>query len=142
MNWKDEAVDRLRRYPVMYHCLSAIPSQIDSLAEEAQSLQSPRLGAGGGRNARSQENRLLDNLVRRRELELQLIRAQDWVCLTDEALALLTAQEQKILQRLYMEAADATDVCRELGMERSSLYRYRDGALRKLTLALYGGIES
>lgn len=143
MNWKDETVERLRRYPVMRNSLQAIPRELERLAEEAQSLQGVQVGTGGGgRKNRAQENRLLDNLVRRQELEVQLHRSCGWVEDTDDALELLTPQEQKILRRLYMEDADATAVCRELGMERSSLYRYRDGALRKLTLALYGGMES
>lgn len=135
-------MDRLRRYPAMRNSLEAIPRELERLTEEAQGIKSMRLGVVGNRTIRARENRLLDNLVRRQELEMQLHRAGGWVEDTDDALELLTAQEQKILRRLYMEEADATAVCRELGMERSSLYRYRDEALRKLTLALYGGMES
>lgn len=142
MNWKEETMDRLRRYPAMRNSLEAIPRELERLTEEAQGIKSMRLGVVGNRTIRARENRLLDNLVRRQELEMQLHRAGGWVEDTDDALELLTAQEQKILRRLYMEEADATAVCRELGMERSSLYRYRDEALRKLTLALYGGMES
>lgn len=142
MNWKEETMDRLRRYPAMRNSLEAIPRELERLTEEAQGIKSMRLGVVGNRTIRARENRLLDNLVRRQELEMQLHRAGGWVEDTDDALELLTAQEQKILRRLYMEQADATAVCRELGMERSSLYRYRDEALRKLTLALYGGMES
>lgn len=142
MNWMEETVERLRRYPAMRNSLEAIPRELERLAEEAQGLKSMRLGVVGSRKLRAQENRLLDNLVRRQELEMQLHRSSGWVEDTDDALELLTPQEQQILRRLYMEEADATAVCRELGMERSSLYRYRDGALRKLTLALYGGMES
>ena len=135
-------MERLRRYPAMRNSLEAIPRELERLAEEAQGIKSMRLGVVGNRTIRARENRLLDNLVRRQELELQLHRSTGWVEDTDDALELLTDQEQKILRRLYMEEADATAVCRELGMERSSLYRYRDEALRKLTLALYGGMES
>ncbi len=142
MNWKDEAVEKLRRYPVMCHCLQAIPREIALLAEESQSLQTGMAASGGGRNVRSRENRLLDNLVRRQELENQLRSAKGWVENTAGALALLEPMEQKVLRLLYMDGIDATEVCRELGVERSSLYRYRDTALRKLTLALYGAVES
>lgn len=142
MNWREETMERLRRYPAMRNSLEAIPRELERLTEEAQGLKSMKLGVVSSRKQRAQENRLLDNLVRRQELELQLHRSSGWVEDTDDALELLTPQEQKILRRLYMEEADATSVCRELGMERSSLYRYRDGALRKLTLALYGGMES
>lgn len=135
-------MERLRRYPAMRNSLEAIPRELERLTEEAQGLKSMNLGVVGSRKQRAQENRLLDNLVRRQELELQLHRSSGWVEDTDDALELLTPQERKILRRLYMEEADATAVCRELGMERSSLYRYRDGALRKLTLALYGAVES
>lgn len=142
MNWKDETIEKLRRYPLMFHSAAAIPKELARLEEEARSLNAVTPGGGGSRKVRAQENRLLDNLTKRQELEQQLDRVRSWVEATGDAIALLEPQEQKILRLLYMEGADATAVSRELGVERSSLYRLRDMALRKLTLAMYGGMES
>lgn len=142
MNWKDEAVEKLRRYPVMVNAVQTIPKELEWLTEEARSLQAVRMGTGGVRNLRAQENRLMDNLVRRQELERLHSQAQMWVELTTDAMGKLTEQERELLSLLYMQSKDVSTVCRALGVERSTLYRNRDTALKKLTLALYGALES
>lgn len=144
MNWKEEAVEKLRRYPVMAGALQVIPLELQRLEREAGDLQGAGFTARGGSSAnnRAQENRLLDNLVRRKELEQQLEQARLWVEVTQAGLAQLDERERLILQRLYGQQVDAVTLGRELGLERSSLYRCRDAALKKLTLALYGVLES
>ena len=143
MNWKEEAVEKLRRYRLMANSAQAIPRELERLVGEAQMLRAAPFGGGGGRrNVRSHEDRLLDNLTQRQELAAQLEQVESWVQFTGQALEQLDAQEQEILRRLYIEGADVTAVSRELGMERSGLYRMRDEALKKLTLAMYGGMES
>ncbi len=142
MNWKEEAVEKLRRYPLMAHSAQAIPRELERLEEEAGSLRSVQFGVGGGRKLRSHEDRLLDNLAQRQELAAQLERVESWVQTTDLALEQLAPQEQKVLRLLYIEGVEASTVSRELGIERSGLYRLRDGALKKLTIAMYGGLES
>lgn len=142
MNWKEEAIDKLRKLPAMTGALQAIPKELERLELEAKALQA---GSGRGRgrpSLRAQENRLLDNLVRRQELERQQINAETWVGITQQALGRLTKQERRLLDMLYVEELDAARVCDVLQMERSSLYRHRDAALKKLTLALYGALES
>lgn len=141
MNWKEEAAEKLRKLPMMVQATASIPKELERLELEARMLQSGN-GRQGGRNLRAQENRLLDNLVRRRELQDLWENAESWVQVTNEAMKKLTVTEEKVLTKLYVEGADVQQVCDVLQMERSSLYRYRDAALKKLTLALYGALES
>lgn len=143
MNWKEEAVQKLRRYRLMANSAQAIPRELERLAGEARTLHAAPFGGGGAMgNMRSYEDRLLDNLTQRQELEQQLERVESWVQITQQALEQLEPREQTVLRRLYMEGAEASAVGREIGLERSSLYRLRDEALRKLTIAMYGGLES
>ena len=142
MNWKEEAIEKLRRLPIMAGAVQAIPAELERLELEAKSLQA---GSGRGRgrpSLRSQENRLLDNLVRRQELERQQANAESWVGITEQALRRVNEQEETLVKMLYVEEMDAARVCDVLQMERSSMYRHRDTALKKLTLALYGALES
>lgn len=142
MNWKEETIEKLRRLPAMTGALQAIPKELERLELEARMLQS---GAGRGRgrpSLRAQENRLLDNLVRRQELERQQTNAETWVGITRQALGRLNQQERELLHMLYVEEMDAARICDVLQLERSSMYRHRDAALKKLTLALYGALES
>lgn len=141
MNWKEEAAEKLRRLPMMVQATASIPRELERLELEARMLQSGN-GKLGGKNLRAQENMLLDNLIRRRELQDLCESAESWVAITNGAMKQLTETEKKLLVGLYVEGADVQQVCRELQMERSSLYRHRDAALKKLTLALYGTLES
>ena len=63
-----------------------------------------------------------------------------WVDVTDHALDCLDDQSRQLLHFMYVTGqwGSATQVAREMGIERSSVYRRRDEALRKFTVALYG----
>ena len=43
---------------------------------------------------------------------------------------------------IYPERGGVSRLCEELGVEQSSVYRKRDKALERFTLALYGELES
>ena len=145
MNWKKEAVDRLKKFALMHKSLSNIPKEIKRLETEACSIRRARTDATplrGGGNRR--EEAMLNNLVRRQKLQWSLEQAKLWVKATADALSVLPAEEKLILQRcfLYPEKGGVEQLCRELGVEQSSIYRKRDTALLNFTLALYGAVES
>ena len=62
----------------------------------------------------------------------------------NKALAILTPDEQLIIRRVFIEQREETsadtifDLCDELHIERSQVYRKRKAALEKLTIALFG----
>ena len=141
MNWKAEAKEKLQRYDAMRLATINIPSELERLEIDAQSIRSAQLDApaaasGGGRR----EDALLNNIVHRQELLWTLQQAQIWLTSTDRALSTLPPREKLILHRLYMypERGNIERLCKELGMEASSVYRRRDSALKHFTLAFYG----
>ena len=141
MNWKSEAKEKLRRYSAMQQASVNIPAElerleIDAQSIRAQSLDSPSVVSGCSRR----EDALLDNFVQRQELRRKLEQAESWVKTVQGALGVLTPRDRLILLRLYIapEKKAVERLCSELGIEKSSLYRYRDQALYKFTRALYG----
>ena len=144
MNWKTEAVEKLRRYDAMRQSVSNLPEEIARLEEETRSLRSVIAGdtpvKGGGS---SREDALLSNMVCRQELETALRQAKAWLRTADRALAALTPEEKLVLHRFYIypERGSVDRLCGELGVEQSSVYRKRDKALYKFTVALYGAME-
>jgi len=52
----------------------------------------------------------------------------------------LTREDQAILYSMYVQPQKGAvnKLCEQLGVEQSSVYRKRDGALYRFTLALYG----
>lgn len=145
MNWKAEAMEKLRRYDAMRQAQENIPEEIARLAAEASGLRGTKMDdapvvEGGNRR----EDLLLSNLVHRQELEYALQQAQCWLRAVNRALAALTPEEKLVLHRFYIypERGSVDRLCGELGVEQSSVYRKRDKALRKFTIALYGTADA
>lgn len=145
MNWKNEAIEKLRRYPSMQLASHNLPEEISMLEDAFTSIRSAKMDATpskGGGNKR--EEALLNNIVKRQELRDALEHTRKWLNCTDRALRGLTKEERQILQRMfiYPEAGNIQRLCQELGVEQSSVYRKRDKALERFTRALYGATES
>lgn len=140
MNWKQETIDKLEKYRAMTHAVKSIPLELFSLNKEAQAVQSRR--PRNPQAQKAQQERLMDLMVKRQELEQCLSNAECWTQITADAMAQLTDQERSLLTMLYIDKVDPRMVCMQKNLDRSSLYRHRDAALKKLTLALYGALES
>lgn len=144
MNWKSEAKEKLRRYDAMRLATINIPEEIARLEMDAQSIRSakwddPTVTGSGSRK----EDALLNNIIHRQELIWTLQQAQSWLKITDRALTALTSEEKQLLHRLYIypEPGNVDRLCRDLGVEVSSIYRRRDRALRHFTMAFYGVVD-
>lgn len=141
MKWKNEAMDKLRRYDVMQQALRNIPAEIERLQADACALRgvaTDRTPVKGGGNRR--EEALINNLVQRQELEMTLRQVKRWLCVTERGLLALPEDERLVLRRLYLypEKGALERLCSELGVEQSTIYRKRDQALERFTLAMYG----
>ena len=142
MNWKYEAIEKLRDYEAKKLALSTLPEEIRRLELDAQRIRSatgdgtPVKGGGSTR-----EDILLSNIVHREELERSLEMARKWVALVDAGLEILSEEDRLVLLRFYMhpERGNVERLCGELGLEKSAVYDRREKALRRFTLALYGG---
>lgn len=144
MDWKREAIDKLRSYEAKRTALTTIPEEIRRLEEDAAGIRAADMDrdpVSGGGSAR--EDRLLSNIVHRQELGLALRQARDWVGIVEAGLAVLDPEERRILDRFYIHRArgNVERLCEELAVEQATVYRRRDKALRRFTLALYGVTE-
>ena len=141
MNWRGEAVEKLRKYDATCRSLQNIPLEVKRLEADARAIRGARTdgtpvkGGGSGR-----EDALINNIAHRQELTWALEQAKYWVEITRRGLETLTPEEKLVLQRFYLtpEQGSVQRLCMELGVEQSSIYRKRDKALRKFALALYG----
>jgi hypothetical protein len=145
MNWKNEAMERLRKYENMLLAAKNIPLEIRRLEEQSVAIRSGRAEdcavlSGGNR----QEERLLENMMSRQELMWRLQQTERWLECMERALGGLNREERLVLQRFYIhpEKGSVERLCTELGAETSTVYRKRDKALRQFTIALYGSEES
>ena len=141
MNWKAEAKEKLKRYDAMRLATVNIPEELERLEIDAQAIRSAKMDAPNpGSNGNRREDAMINNIIHRQELAWTLQQAQIWLRSTDRALTALPPDEKLILHRLYIypEQGGVERLCKELGIEVSSVYRRRDRALRHFTLAYYG----
>lgn len=145
MDWKREAIDKLKNYEARRAALENIPGEIKRLESACTGIRSATDGgvpvAGGGR---TREDTMLSNIVRREELKRLLKEARLWVVQVDRAMAVLDGEERLVLDHLYIHQAKGNvgTLCERLNLEKTAVYDRRDKALRRFTVALYGVTES
>ncbi len=145
MNWKREAIDKLKNYEAHREALESIPKEIKRLESVYAGIRSATTDGtpvSGGGNTR--EDNMLSNIVHRDELKRRLKEARLWLSQVDKALAVLDDEERLILDKFYIHRAKGNvgDLCERLNVEQSTVYRKRDNALRRFTIALYGVTET
>ena len=140
MNWKTEAVEKLKRYDAMRKSAENIPEELRRLELAATGIRSAAIGEMSVKGNGRREDALLSIMMQKQELQWALEQAQLWIRTTNRALGALSSEEKLILYRLYMypEKGSVERLCNDLGVEQSSIYRKRDRALQKFTLAFYG----
>lgn len=143
MDWKAEAMARLKKYDAMEQAEKNIPEELKRLEMEAESIRCALSdvavrGAGPSRG----DDRMINNMILRKELEWALEEAKIWLASTRRAMQALNDGEKLVLKRLYIypEKGSISRLCEELGLEQSSVYRCRDKALHKFTIAMYGSV--
>lgn len=146
MDWKREAADMLRNYEVMQISLITLPEELERLDREATALKSSMNGGEpvvGGRG--DPDDRIISNMVRREGIKANIELAQIHVRLVDKGLSALDDDERLILDRMFIHRAQGNvdRLCQELDIENPpGVYKRKDKALRRFTLALYGRTES
>ena len=145
MNWKREAADKLRNYEAHKRALESLPKEIERLKSAYTGIRSATTDgtavSGGGS---TREDVMLSNIVHRDELKRRLKEARLWVSMVDKALEVLSDEERLVLDKFYIHQSKGNvgELCRLLNVEQSTVYRKRDNALRRFTIALYGVTDS
>lgn len=145
MNWKKEAIEKLKEYNARKQAITSIPMEITQLESAVRGIRSASAdgvaisGGGSGR-----EDMLLSNICKREELKRSLATAKVWVSQVDAAMGVLNQEERLILDRFYINPArgNVDRLCAELNVEKPTVYRRKDDALRHFTICLYGCTEN
>ncbi len=145
MNWKQEAIDKLKCYAAKKNSIEQTVVEIHRLEDDTTRIRSavsdstPVTGGGSTR-----EDMLINNIVRRDELRLARKEAIRWVKVVDSALAVLDEEEKMILDLFYIHRAkgNVDRLCGALSVEKTRVYERKDAALRHFTFAMYGVVET
>lgn len=144
MDFKREAIDKLKCYAIKKQSLQRTAEEIQRLEEEVSSLRSALgndMAVSGGDVSR--DDGLVNNIALRSELAKAQHATQEWLNTVDAALMVLEEDELLVLSRMYMhpQKGFVEQLCEELHIEKTALYTKRNIALRRFTLALYGVTE-
>lgn len=145
MNWKREAIDKLKNYEAHREALECIPKEIKRLELAYTGIRGAATDGtpvSGGTSTR--EDMMLTNIVHRDELKRRLKEAKLWISQVDGALGVLDDEERRVLDRFYIHRAKGNVdlLCEELGLEKTAVYDRREKALWHFTVALYGATET
>ena len=121
-HWKAMAERRLLDYETMKRAKENLPVELARYKE-------PRDG----------EDRL-DMIARKLFMKERLRQVKRWLDVTQKGLAVLTPEERLVVQLLYImpQKGNVDRLCEMLDCAQSTVYRRRDRALQKFTVALYG----
>ena len=133
MDWKREAADELRNYMNRKAAIENIRDQIADLATEITSI----------RSASADGNPVVNNILKRERLEEAQRLTENRVRRVDRALNQLSERDRCVLQRFYITPCigGVERLCRELAIEKTTAYRWKDCALRNFTITMYGLTE-
>ena len=144
-NWCIFAIQRLKDYEDRKTAVDNITEQISVLNDKFTSIRSATTDStpvqGGNENRR--EQMLIHNISTREELQKSLDLTKKELAITEKGLAALTETERKILTRFYINRSKGyvDRLCDELYVSKTELYRQKDEALKRFTMACYGIVE-
>ena len=144
MNWQKESIQRLRDYEARKQALANIEEDRKACELRVYSIRAARTdGEPVKEGGNKREDALINNIVKRDELALNLEIAEREVSVTESALRTLTEEEHRILYLFYINRprGHVELLSDELCVERSRVYELKDNALRKFTLACYGVVD-
>ena len=139
--WRKQAESDLKIYEASKQALINIPDQIKELEEKLTSIRSQSadnvsVNGGGG----SRDDAYLNNIVARDRLKANLEDSRRFVSRVSNALSILTEDEKELLRRFYMipEKGAAYNMAAEKHVDHKTVYRWKDDALDRFTIAMYG----
>jgi hypothetical protein len=144
MDWKSAAVQRLKDYEARKKAVQLLEEQLENLEAQFVTIRGARTDGDpvkGGGNCR--EDMLLSNIVMRDELTANKGIVEREITITEKGLAALTDEERRILEVFYISRPynHILHLCDELSVEKSEVYRRKNAALDKFTIACYGVVK-
>ncbi len=141
MNWKKTAIDDLQNYYGREAALDSLKERVQALNETMDGLKAAAADKEPVRGGASHmEDALINNIVERERLKLNYSAVKRLTDTTRRGLESLSDEERRILDGFYMRRTSGyiDDLCEQTGLERAQVYRIKDKALYKYTVATYG----
>ena len=140
MNFRKEAAEKLRYYKLKKYSLQVATEEYTRLGDEMAALHAASDGdrVTGGEGDR--EAVLISLIEKRDALSVAIKNTRTWIRVVDKAMAALDDEDRLILTTLYIERTkDGIELlCNTLFVEKATIYRRKNRALRNFTIAMFG----
>lgn len=143
MRWTDSAIHDLRSYNSYKRSIENLKERLVTLDMKmgaVRTSQMSQIPPNHGNGGRSGEDALIDAIVEKENIKLSLEIEERKFALIERGLSALT-DEAKYVLTMFFVARPKNHVeimCRKLHIEKATLYRLKDSALRQFTLEEYG----
>ena len=145
MNWKTEAVYKLREYNSKKKALTNLEEKIKMKETEITAIRTSQLSQAPshGTNENTAQDRLISSIAEKDELKLNLAIVRRQVAAIANGLAELDEEQRTVLDMFFIDRQCGYIglLCDMLNVEVATVYRKKDEALRKFTVIMYGIIE-
>ncbi|MPN06764.1 hypothetical protein SDC9_154021 [bioreactor metagenome] len=141
MKWAESAIHDLKSYNSYIRSLDNLKERLIMLEKRFESARTASISSapmhGGGNRY---EDAMIDIIVEKENLKLSIDIENRKVKLIERGLSALTEEGKYILSTFYISRPkNHIDViCEKLNMEKTTVYRVKDAALRQFTLEEYG----
>jgi len=145
MNWKTEAVYKLREYNSKKKALANLEEKIKMKETEITAIRTSQLSQAPshGTNENTAQDRLISSIAEKDELKLNLAIVRRQIAAIEHGLAALDEEQRTVLDLFFINRQQGYigQLCDMLNVEVATVYRKKDEALRKFTVIMYGIIE-
>lgn len=144
MNWQKEAIADLRCYRSRKMSIESMTERLKALEDKFGAIRcattdsTPVMGG-----ASRLEDNLINNIVERQRIGLNIDATRRLVELTEKGLEALSNNQRTVLDKFFVSRTDGylEWLMENFHMEKSRIYELKDEALYSFTIGMYGVID-
>lgn len=144
MNWQKEAIADLRCYRSRKMSIESMTERLKALEDKFGAIRcattdsTPVMGG-----ASRLEDNLINNIVERQRIGLNIDATTRLIDLTERGLSALDDRQRMVLEKFYVErpARHVEWLMEHFCVEQSQIYRLKDEALYNFTVGMFGLID-
>lgn len=144
MDYKQIAMDDLRKHKYRKQSLEHLSQRIAALNSRLCSIPSPQLDGIPSQGISNRgEERVINILAEIERLGYARKSVQQLVELVDKGLSGLSKAERMVLEKFYIDrpVGHVEFLMEELNFEQRNIYKIKDRALQKFTISMYGILD-
>lgn len=143
VNWQKEAINDLKVYNARKVSIISMSEKIKELEAKAERLGSASSNVPVQGGSSKGEDVRINCIIECDRLKTNIRTVRHWLGSVEKGLNTLTEDERKVLDGFYINKTTRhiDKLCDTLHCEKSTVYRLKDSALYKFTIAMYGLVD-